>query len=416
MTDQQPTTLPAVITSPETVVQAIQKALPEMERRNKAAVEAMDAATKPTTDEEYEKNNELLVGVKLTYDKVNALRTPITKQLDELKAFLMEFERPLDYGTKAKSQYNSIRLWQEEYQQEKLNAINKEKEAAAKRKAVQDHIVDIQTAMRTNLANLMMDKTRKASDWCSTFFNTATVENFDEMEKRFCGMNPQLKQEEYKKCLDVSYNQSLINSVEYMAIQAAMLEAEPYTKWNTEYLSKIMPTINEWRGKTSQIKQQLIEKANASEADRKRIEAEQAKKKAADEEKRLADLKAQEEAQKLAISEREQRDKLANSFQQQAFEQTLDNTGPTEKVLKFEDATQAMPFTHIIYQCFAHEKFPGILKKDKDKKVVLDAAGRPEYIDHVQWWIDFYLKNVDTKKYKIDHTVLFDKAKIAVRK
>lgn len=418
MTENEEPQLPALISQPATIVEAIQTTVPQLQKMHKGALAAMEKElVKPTNDEEFEAKNKFLSKVKYNYDLMYEKRKAITDKLEEVKDYLMQFERPLNYDGKAKSLYNDIKALQTSYQQDKLDEKKRQEAEAAKRKAIEDHKVDVQTSIRTNLSNMIMEKVRLASDWCSGYFKDATLANFDDMEKKFNGYKPRLKEEDYNKCFTVSYNKGLLDDSTFAVLVEQAKTEGPYQKWNAAVVAHVIPILNEWRAKTTDIKQEIqLRESAASEEERKKIQEAQDKKKAEDEKKRQDDLKRIEEEQKQAIANKEAMDKLSNSFQEQATVQQLDDAGPVKKVMKLEDPTQPMPLTHIIYAVFAAEKFDGILKKDKDKKIVMDAQGRPEYIPAVQWWIDQYLRIADHKKFKIEHTVIFEDSKVIVRK
>ena len=89
--------LPAVqrITS---VTEKITSNLPRLQKGNEIAMELLREiqATIIENDQQEAKVIEDLTKVRSVYQKVNQLRVEITEPLDDLKNFLMTFERPMD--------------------------------------------------------------------------------------------------------------------------------------------------------------------------------------------------------------------------------------------------------------------------------------------------------------------------------
>lgn len=414
----QPTTsqLPVVLQKPESIVELVKQNLPEMQSRHNSAMAVMQSLKKPTNDEEYEANNNILVKAKKTYDLINAKRVLVSEKLDEIKDFLMQFERPLDYGTKAKSLYNDIRRWQEEYKQEELNRVNREKAEIELRKKKEDRKVEIAAQIEQQLNAMVTSKEKALDGWVRAYFAKATSATFKEIDTRFKSTNPKLNEKDWEACFVTNFSFAPLTEEEEKQFLVELREKESYAKWAEEVTRRIGPEILKWRTRTGEFEQAIkAREAAKSEEEQAKVLAEQRAKQEEEDRKRQQEIDQAAEAKQRAIDEEVQKNKLMNSFQQQAVEQTLDNTGPTKKVLKFEDPKMAMPFTHVIYQTFASPKFKGIIKM-KDGKAVLDASGRPEYIDAVQWWLNEYTRCCDINKPKIDHLVVFEDAKIMVKK
>lgn len=407
--------MPAVIEKQKSIAEMAKEALPMIKYRHDMAVGAMDNWKKAENEEEYEQNNALLVRIKKTYDLMSDEEKPIMEAIDTLYEMFRQYKRPLDYSTKAKSRYNECRQDQEKYKQEELDRKNKEKAAAAERKRIEDEKVNLASRIRTNLNNLISEKIRKTSDWCSNFFKDATVATFPELEKKFTTVNPKLNNKDYDACFiitDAPLDEAVVNEV-----IVNVLKEEPWEKWNKEMNDKVGPIMNEWRARMPDIKQQLIVRENASsEEEKKKIEAEQERRRQEEDRKRKAELAKMEELREQELEAQRQRDLLHNSFQEQATSQQIGDGGPTKKVMKFSDPKNATSLSHVLYAVFSSPKFEGIEKRDKNKNVVFDSQGRPEYIDAVQFWINKFLSIADQEKFKIQGAVYFEDAKVAVRK
>lgn len=413
--EQQPqTTLPVIISKPESIVKIIQENLPKMQSSHDKAVEALSAMQKATTEEEYTANNELLAKCKITYDYIKKFREVATKPMDEAKDFLMKYERPLDYSTTAKGLYADKRRLQEDYQNEQLAKRREEERKAVAQKEKANHIIDLITQIKKNLNALIQDKILKADEFSRNFFENVTVEQFDEKAKQFMSFKPKLDEKDWSGCFSVQIKEALLPSTEWLEQVAILKDEENLAKWNEKMLEAIMPTLNEWRAKVPEIKQQKLQLQNAkNEEEALQIQKAQAAKEEQERErkKRETEDKAKEEEARLA--DEADRNKLENAFREQAVMQELPSAGNVKQILKFESFDK-MPkaLMEIIFQCFANGYDP--YKREKSGKKVLDAQGREQYNLEVQKWLDFFVKKVDA--HAPAGCVWFEDAKVTVRK
>lgn len=418
MSEQQ--TLPAIIQESKEIPSEIKNVLvlasqykPKMEIISTKAIAAMQAIQTIEDDDDRQYVNDVLANVRDAYNKIKGYRTEITKPVDEFKSALMEYERPL--GDDKGSEYSRLRTLIGAYDQEKINKKKKTEEEAQRKKDRENHLVDIGAAILTNLSNLIMAKVKKGDEDSAAYFKTATLEDFDERAEKYRKMKPTLKTEDYHNCFKVPYKQHLFSEAEYKDITETLAKVETFEKWNEELFRLSTPIVNEWKAKIPELKQNLINLKNAKdESERKRIADEQSAKAKEEEDRRNQSIQQQLAESSSAIANQASLAKLENEFVAQATVQTIGDTGPVKWVLKFTEPKKTMPaLSAIIYHCMAHKDFPGIQKRDAKKKMVFDAKGRPEYIEAVQWWINFFLSNCDIN---IDGTTVYEDAKVIVKK
>ncbi len=247
------TTLPE-IKKLESVLEIAEQHLPKMMIGSQRAVEAMQAIKTITSEEEYEEAEVLMGRVKSAYEKINLMRTDITSPMDEAKKFFMSFERPL--GDDKSSEYMRVRGIMANYKQAELDKKKEIEAAAAKKKAYDDHIVDLKAQVLKNLNDMLLDKTKRSDSGSSDFFKASTLDNFDERAEQFMKMKPKLKAEDYVKCFAVHFNTEHIkNTKELDDILIKFKAEETYEAWNEKVINAATPIINEWRGKIPQLKQ-----------------------------------------------------------------------------------------------------------------------------------------------------------------
>lgn len=395
--------------------------LPKLIKWHTKADAALDEIVSCDSEDEYEEHIATLAAVRDVYKAVNEKRTEITEVTDKLKNILMEYERPFNPAAD-KSKYNEKRKIVEAFKQREFDRIQKEKEAAAKKKEAENLKIDIKARIQQALADNVSSTAKAADEYAKTFFAALTVDNFDANAEQFKRQKPKLKKETYEKCFECP-NDLLEKAKQYLAagefttLTQELQQEETYDKWNAEIEKICAPILNEWRAKIPDLKKDLIElaelqKKNAeAAAELKRKQQEESDRQAKE---RQEQRDKQAEEQKAKIQEDASLGKMANEFVAQNAVQNMTDEGKTKLVLKFtKPETTPKALMEILYNCLSHPDFPGIQKRDVKKKLMVDDKGRPVYIDAIQWWIDFFLDNCNTA---ITGTEITKDAKITVRK
>lgn len=408
--------LPALPT--DTIQQKISENLPTLIKGNLNCLKVLSNITQVTTDEEYEGANDTLIAVKKAYDKMVDKRKEITGPLDDLKKLLMDYERPLDTDTKSPSEYNKVRKMMESYQQAKLDRIREEQAKTAKNLAIDNHKIDIKSKIFENLNNMLVEVVKKSDAGSKEFFDKSTVVDFDARAEQFKTIKPKLKMEFFESAFRVPYDASLV-SLEELIKEVQVVET--YDKWNASFQELVAPILNQWRALIPDLKKKLIEveELKAKDADA----AEQLRKKQAEEQDtsmkaRQTELDLSAEQRNKSITNEAGMQKMSNNFAAQGSAQTMEDAGKVKYILKFTDPKLApKAFMEILYHVFSspafQTKYPMFQKRDKSEKLVFDDKKRPVYIDHIQWFIDFFLDNCDGM---IEGTTLLEDAKITIRK
>ena len=430
MSDQQ-SLLPVKI---EPILEMIQDKAPKMMKARDGAVSAMTSfnekikgafaeyqkdpdGTRDTMTALIDEGNGLLVKVKKTFDGVQNWRKEMTGPLDQVKEFLMQYEKDLAYDGKSKNIYTDIRNSIQQFMQAELDARKAKEEELAKAKAKENYKVDLVSSIKKNLLNLHTEKIEKANSASRDYFNAATLENFDEKAKVFMGFKGKLKIEDYDKCFTIFFDKNIITQEEFSALVIKAKGEETWDKWNEKLMIEVNPVLNEWRAKIPDIKKQKIELAQANEEEKEKIKkAQEDQAKAEDERVRMAAV-AQKKESEAQLEQEAEVNKMSNEFAEQANVQTMEDTGPSKKVLKFDSARelQGKAFLSIAYHVMMSPKFPGIHKVDKASgELVLDAKGAPQYIDSVGWWVRFFETHCKSKT--VEGAEWVDQAKVIVRK
>jgi hypothetical protein len=401
----------------EPLLANIQVFIPEAEAKTAKAVEAMATIETINDQDDLEYAESLLGKVKPVYDKFSALRKEITGPVDELKEFLMVYEKRVSYDGKTDNHYTRIRNMIVAYKQAELEKKQKVEREAEARRIKEDYKVELEAQIKKNLAKMVIDRVVEVDDGAKKHFDKADLASFDAAAKTFMSYEPQLKEERYAQCFQVVIDEKKITIAEFLeCVEKQWKVTEPFEKWRDLVIEGITPVINDWRGKIPTLKEDKIKLANAkSEEERLKIE-EQQKREANKEEarKKLEFERLQKEAN-TAIENEAEVNRMGNAFQEQGTVQDLGVKGPVKKVVKFTDEAKNVvkPLANVIYNCFLSPKFPGIYKLNAKKEVVLDDQGDKQYNEHIDWFLDFFVKNCDAN---IPGIEIIEKAKVIIRK
>lgn len=423
------TTLPEQVSNMQKLPALLDANIPKMQKRLNKALAVLDTITEiPDDDEEaYEDAVSKLAAVREVHKANNEMRMEMTSITDAFKDMVMMYERDLDPKTGAKSKYNEKKKFLEQYQQRKTDRINREKAEQAKRKEAENLKVDIRTHILNNLANMLAAGITKADIGSKEFFDASPLETFDTRAEAYKGMKPKLKQEDYDKCFACNdelakRGQQLLVAGEFTTLTNELQQTETYDKWNKLLLEKVGPIINEWRARIPDLKKAKQDMFDAQQ--KGAAEAEKLRKKQQDEEN-ARQLERQKQIDKEAEEQKKQNeatanlDKMSNNFAEQGVIQGLGDAGKTKLVLKFSDPKLApKALMEIMYHVMSSPKFMETYpvfqaRNNKTKALVFDDKKRPEYIDAVQWWIDFFLANCNAE---ITGTVVTEDSKIVIRK
>jgi hypothetical protein len=422
------TTMPEQVANMQKLPALLEANIPKMQKRLNKALAVLDTIGEiPDDDDEaYEDAVGKLAAVRDVYKANTEMRMEMTSITDAFKDMVMVYERDLDPKS-PKSKYNAKKKFIEDHQQRKTDRINREKAEQAKRKDAENLKVDIRTHILNNLANMLATGITKADTGSKEFFDASTLETFDTRAESYKGMKPKLKQDDYDKCFACNdelakRGEQLFEAGEFTTLTNELQQTETYDKWNKLLLEKVGPIINEWRARIPDIKKQKQEMFDAQQ--KGAAEAETLRKKQQEEEN-TRQQERQKQIDKDAEEQRKQNeksanlDKMSNDFAEQGVVQTLGDAGKTKLVLKFSDPKLApKALMEIMYHVMSSPKFQETYpvfqnRNNKTKALIFDEKKRPEYIDAVQWFIDFFLANCNAE---ITGTVITEDSKIVIRK
>lgn len=355
----------------QSVAQIIEKNVGFLEKASSAVIENLKdvQAMEIKTEEDKAEAIDVLAKCRAIYEKVQTTRKEATTPIDDIKSWLMSFERPIDPEGKD-NEYSRAKANVNAYDQKKLDIKKKAELDAEMARKVNVYKAELKASVGKGLAEMVAAQKKNIIQQMAVWEQQVTLENFDLMLERI--NNPKgavLKQEIYDKCFHTNFKPSyLLNADLTKEYIESLKKGYPYETFNKDYQAIAAEILNVYREKMPSIKLRLEEiKGNAEkEALRKKELEEQALKEA-----QQVDVQASE-----AIKDIENQKDMATVEAEFIRQGTLADVeaGPSKKKASFEnDAMWLVPLQQVI----GHVATSGINIRKKNG----------EYIDSIQWWL-----------------------------
>lgn len=263
-------TAPAILTSNQTSV----KNAVDFGEKLLAAI-----AEQGMSDEMDTRCNNFLVKVKATCTAMNEKRKPITSLFDDVKKAFTSLESQIDQRSDI---YTKIQKFRNDYAAEKIKRQQEIEREAQRKLAVEKERIAVKAVIETGISKHVSDYvTRKQQDLLS-LFEGATLENFEQISEQI-----RLFPVDYPHEHFITY-QAPVNLI-YLTRDDVILiireiSDDKYVMLSDEYRNTIFNLRQAFIDKLPSKKQELeaMEKANAAEKERLRIEAEKRKHEEAD--------------------------------------------------------------------------------------------------------------------------------------
>lgn len=324
------------------------------------------------SDEQREEVVQKLTKVRDVYGKVNGLRTEISGPLDELKDYLMSFERPISDKEKD-NEYSRAKLVVTQYDQFKLDAKKKAELAALQQQQIANYKADLKASVGKGLTSMMSGIKSNLIQGMTTWCKALTLEDFDAKNAELVARNPKpLPIDKYNACFHMNFDRlAIINEADTKAFIEGLKAEYPYQGFSDTYVAMATEILNEYRAKMPVIKEELIANKNNKEAAALRLQ------KMEEEEKAALDKVQQETTQALtAVDDAKDMDKMEAIFVQQMQTNDLE-AGPVKHIVEFEnDKNWLAFFLNVVSEVAVSSRMVAIRKKNG------------EYIDSIAWWMD----------------------------
>lgn len=390
-------TLPA-LPQIQTVAERFQTNLPQIQKGNEIAIRVLKSiqSAEIKTDADREEQVAKLTKVKDIYAKVNSLRVQVTEPIDQIKDYLMSFERPMDDKGKD-NEYARAKAVITTYDQWKLDEKKKAELAAEQQRQLTVYKAEIKAAVGKQLVEMLAGVKKTLIQGMAQWEKGLTLENFAAKEAEIAKPgSPALKMDKYEACFHTEFNRRHLLNEQLTKEYIESLKSDyPYEQFNNSYIEIVTEIKNSYRSRMGAIKVQLLE----------------AKDNAEKEALRKAEIDAQDEANRLKVDNEassalqqveSQKDMnlMEATFVQQAQLQDI-SAGPVKMVAAFtNDKLWMKALVEAIAMVAISDKMPSIRKKSGD------------YIDPIGWWLEkfSYLGK------QIEGITLTETAKTIIRK
>jgi hypothetical protein len=375
--------------------------------RSRRGVLALSKVQTITNDDEDRIANDLMVKVNATIDGgkdangnaipgIKSIRMETTRQLDGIKAMLMEPEKLL---LAEAARVNELR---NSYARAKEKRIREQQEAIEAEKKKNDEIARIKAAIRSNIVEGVVAAINLVNASIRTYFDAITLESYEAAVAKF-NMKPKLKEEVYLSFFTSVRPLAIISNEMFSAIVAEMKLENPYEKINASYVEGAESTLKMWiddlpKKKADLERMKELQATNAIEAQKE--QERQEKEREAKKKEQEAKLQLEADQRKAEIERQENEEKLQADFNAQVGLQSGETlTGVRKQRVAIIDCKPediVITLGKILLACYGNPKFPGHLKRDK-KGVILgnDENDVPQYADWAQDLLNFVAKEHD---------------------
>ena len=376
--------LPAL---PSTTMEVAKANLPRIIKGNEIAITLLKEIQMQeiATDEDRQASIEKLAKTKAVTDKLDLLIKETVGPLEDFIDQVKSYKKSIDYASKTKdgNEYTKAKAVIEAYDQRKAKEAERIRLEAEFLKKQNLHKAEIKEGIGRRLVDMLSGQKKNIIDGMARWEAGLTLANFELSFEKLAVQKPILKKDKWEECFKISAQPGQLMTKEVFDAYLNELRKEyPYENYNAQFAEATAPILNEYRAKKDTVKRRLEEIEKASEEARVALEQ---KRKDELEKQRVEQIKIADQQQVEAmekVDHEKEMDKMNAEFTEQVQTQGIEDL-PTKRIASFEDnANYLKPFAEVVGACALNPKFPGIMKKNGT-----------EYVDHVQWWLDWYAGN-----------------------
>jgi hypothetical protein len=376
--------LPAL---PSTTMEVAKSNLPRIIKGNEIAITLLKEIQMQeiATDEDRQASIEKLAKTKAVTDKLDLLIKETVGPLEDFIDQVKSYKKSIDYASKTKdgNEYTKAKAVIEAYDQAKAKEAERIRLEAEFLKKQNLYKAEIKEGIGRRLVDMISGQKKNIIDGMARWEAGLTLANFELSFEKLANQKPILKKDKWEDCFKIPFQQGQLMTKEVFDAYLDELRKEyPYENYNAQFAEATAPILNEYRAKKDTVKRRLEEIEKASEE--ARVALEQKRKdeleKQRQEQIKLADQQQVEAMDK--VDHQKEMDKMNAEFTEQVQTQDIEDL-PMKKEASFEDNVNYLkPFAEVVGACALNPKFPGIMKKNGT-----------DYVDHVQWWLDWYAGN-----------------------
>jgi len=377
--------LPAL---PSTTMEVAKANLPRIIKGNEIAITLLKEIQMQeiATDEDRQASIEKLAKTKAVTDKLDLLIKETVGPLEDFIDQVKSYKKSIDYASKTKdgNEYTKAKAVIEAYDQRKAKEAERIRLEAEFLKKQNLYKAEIKEGIGRRLVDMISGQKKNIIDGMARWEAGLTLANFELSFEKLANQKPILKKDKWEECFKKTFTvqTALLTLTETDAYLEELKKEYPYENYNAQFAEATAPILNEYRAKKDAVKRKLEEIQKASEDARVALEQ---KRKDELEKQRVEQIKIADQQQVEAmekVDHEKEMDKMNAEFTEQVQTQDIEDL-PTKRIASFDDdANYLKPFAEVVGACALNPKFPGIMKKNGT-----------EYVDHVQWWLDWYAGN-----------------------
>lgn len=362
------------------------------------ALALADIASEGMSDEMDDYLNRVQVRMKEVLNEMNDERKGLTQSLDKIKKAFTELEAPLD-PSKPDSLFNQIGAHRKEYARQVAEERKRREEEARRRQEIKNELDSMETIAKLQIRQGFTDDLFDAKNHMLECFESATLENFDEVEHKIHNWHMQYNKLDHDS-IKVSIR-AIYHSPEKVTEIIENTKSGTFDAYKIEYETEMNAMRRQIFDQLSGKKQQLeIEAENKRQAELARLEQEAAAKRAMEaknEEDRIRAQKEQAEAAKREEQRRIEQERLEEERRKRDEEnraaEARKQKEAEEKAKADAEAEKAIKAADTLFQTEMDLAEPESKNKAKETYVI--------EVKHAQGWlpiVSFYFQNKGAKE------------------
>jgi hypothetical protein len=264
--------------------------------------------------------NRYQVKAKKTYDLIVKTRKPITQLFDQIKKEFTGTEADLD-PKKPDSIYSQIQNKRNKWAQKKLDEQKKREQEIQRKQAVQKEKAEVEAQVSTSLESYFNDYLSNYADQLYDYFNSSTLADLVETEKRIRTANSEYPKEHFDQ-FKVSVTTIYLSKDDKIALKVDVMDGK-YGEFKKRYSEKIKEVKVDIISKLPSKRAELEQLAKASAEEASRLKAEQEKRKQEEKERRAKEKKEAEEKAKVDAETKKKAAEMQSMFDAEVTEKAI---------------------------------------------------------------------------------------------
>jgi hypothetical protein len=277
----------------------------------------LEKAQQGMNDEVEKELNGCQVKMRKTLELMLSNRKPITQLMDSFKKEFTSTEAELD-PKKPESIYYKIQQTRNAYAQEKLEKQKKAEEERLRKQALEKESGEVEAQISMALENYFSDYLSDYIDQIYEYFNSSTLENLEDTEKKIKKANEVYPHEHFDQ-FKTSVTTIYLSKDDKIRIKINVIDGK-YEEFKKRFVDKMKEVKVDLTSKIPSRKAELEQMAKANAEEQKKLKAEQEKRQKEAAEKRAIEKKEAEEKAKAEAEAKKKAAEMQAMFESETSE------------------------------------------------------------------------------------------------